>query len=628
MATKWKGAYDSSRRYSKVWESKHSWVAKASDGSENAFCKVCHVTIQPRASNLSNHEKTTKHIQRINASNSTMPLQVIRVPRVRDEVKIGEIELAVTMACHSAVMTINHLGTVISRNASGSKLEHIKLHRSKCTKILTNVVAPALKEELVADIKGKKFALIVDDSTDVATMKQLCVIVRYYSDFEKKIVTAFVDLISVVHTRADDLFNAIKDCVTGIELRMEACVAFGSDGVAVMVGEHDSVWTRILTVSPQCVQLKCICHSLALCVKHAFEKLPSSLGFLLAEIPKWFSKSTIRREDFKTLYDTMNPDDDEKPPFERHSTTRWPVRGKLIFNILVNWEELKVYFMTAETSSTQAARYKARLILAMLKDPIVYLYFHFVSPLITEFDRVNAFFQATDADPEEMHKELAAHNKSLCARVFDEQGNQLQIEKVDFGGKFQFEANNYISTQTSKPDAASKVHEMKRRCLTFLLELVRQVQQRLPATTNIFKGLSNLHPSKVLDAKRRASFDQLPFPHLRDAESVLIEQQYRRILRWEWTEEPVFNGIIPQDTALFWSGILQYQNSLGQKSFQELAKYALNCLKNPVSNAVVERIFSLVTSIKSKQRNRMGNELLNAVVRIFEASYILARIVV
>ena len=193
------------------------------------------------------------------------PLQVVRIPRVDDEVKIAEIELAVTMACHSAVLTIDHLGEVISRNAKGSKLENIKLHRLKCTRILTNVVAPAFKEELIDDVNGKKSALIMDETTDVSTTKQLCVIVRYYSETEKNILTAFVDLISVTRTRADDLFNAIKDCLAGIQRRMEDCVCFASDGASVMVGEHDSVWSRIVAVAPHCIKMKCICHSLALC---------------------------------------------------------------------------------------------------------------------------------------------------------------------------------------------------------------------------------------------------------------------------------------------------------------------------------------------------------------------------
>ena len=143
--------------------------------------------------------------------------------------------------------------------------------------------------------------MIVDESTDVSTTKQLCVIIRYFSQVKKTILTAFVGLIPVVHTSADDLFNAIRDCLCEINLDLANCAGYASDGTSVMVGEHNSVWTRITAVSLHSIKMTCICHSLSLCVMHAFEKLPSSLGFLLSEIPKWFSKSSIRREAYRTL---------------------------------------------------------------------------------------------------------------------------------------------------------------------------------------------------------------------------------------------------------------------------------------------------------------------------------------
>ena len=132
-----------------------------------------------------------------------------------------------------------------------------------------------------------------------------------------------------------------------------------------MVSEHDLVWTRLLAVSPNCIKMTCICHSLALCVQHAFEKLPLGLWFLLAEIPKWFLKSTMHREAFKTLYQLMSPDNDQAAPFEKYSKTRWLVKGKVLFKILMNWEELKAYFMVAQPASTQSARYKANLQLTL-----------------------------------------------------------------------------------------------------------------------------------------------------------------------------------------------------------------------------------------------------------------------
>jgi hypothetical protein len=50
--------------------------------------------------------------------------------------------------------------------------------------------------------------------------------------------------------------------------------------------------------------------------------------------------------------------------------------------------------------------------------------------------------------------------------------------------------------------------------------------------------------------------------------------------------------------------------------FKELATFALTCLITPVSNAVFERKFSLVSSVKTKARNRMQLSLLDAILRV------------
>jgi hypothetical protein len=79
----------------------------------------------------------------------------------------------------------------------------------------------------------------------------------------------------------------------------------------------------------------------------------------------------------------------------------------------------------------------------------------------------------------------------------------------------------------------------------------------------------------------------------------------------DWKEEASFKKDgFPVDTEQFWIGVLQH------KVFKELATFALTCLATPVSNAVVERIFSLVSSIKTKARNRMQLNLLDVMVRV------------
>ena len=234
------------------------------DGSENSFCQLCHAIMQPRLSAVVSHEKTKKHQQKVRAAASTLPLPVVRTQRVAENVRHAELQLAIFTACHMSFQAVDHLGEVITHNGEGSPLGRIKLHRTKCSKLVTEVVAPALKEELREDIKGKKFAVLIDESTDVASHKLLCVVLRYFSEREGQILTEFLDLLQVVEATGEVLFNALKESLTNIGLSLVDCIGFGCDGASSMVRKHNSVWSHIKQESPNCLLVSCICHSLAL----------------------------------------------------------------------------------------------------------------------------------------------------------------------------------------------------------------------------------------------------------------------------------------------------------------------------------------------------------------------------
>ena len=115
MSGKWKGSYDSGRKYNKSWEEKFVWVAKAADGTENAFCKLCRIQVAPRASRLTDHEKSKAHTNRVSSAKNTVPMPFKRTQRPEEKTQKLEIELAVAISCHCSTLSVDHLGEFMKK---------------------------------------------------------------------------------------------------------------------------------------------------------------------------------------------------------------------------------------------------------------------------------------------------------------------------------------------------------------------------------------------------------------------------------------------------------------------------------------------------------------------------------
>ena len=89
----------------------------------------------------------------------------------------------------------------------------------------------------------------------------------------------------------------------------------------------------------------------------------------------------------------------------------------------------------------------------------------------------------------------------------------------------------YLAFFKNSEAARQKMEDLQTRCATMLLEAVAQVEKRLPRITNIFKNLSSLQPRRVLD---RMPLSDLPLQHLLQDNSLILEQQYRKLLHQNW----------------------------------------------------------------------------------------------
>ena len=89
----------------------------------------------------------------------------------------------------SSFLAVDELCGILQKKFGNNSL---KMHRTKCSALVKNVLAPYFKKELKDDIKDAPFSIMVDESTDISSTKLLGVSVRYFSERMKKIISTFL----------------------------------------------------------------------------------------------------------------------------------------------------------------------------------------------------------------------------------------------------------------------------------------------------------------------------------------------------------------------------------------------------------------------------------------------------
>ncbi|XP_018400832.1 PREDICTED: uncharacterized protein LOC108778209 [Cyphomyrmex costatus] len=248
--------------------------------------------------------------------------------------------LAVHIAAHTAVTSIDYLGELLSVLGKNSALENI---RTKCSKLIKNVISPAMLTELINDVDNQKFFLIIDESPDVSVIKYLAFCVQNFSLKRKSIITDFLGFVEVERATGIILCNSTIQYLTAIGLDYKNVIGIASDSAANMISVENDFFKFFKDKMPIVQLIKCSCHSLHLCLSKAAEQLPADLEFLVRESRNWFANIPLRRIQYESLYSAINKGD---MPLKlvQLVKTRWLAWSKAINVLVEQWLELKTYF--------------------------------------------------------------------------------------------------------------------------------------------------------------------------------------------------------------------------------------------------------------------------------------------
>ncbi|XP_074026139.1 zinc finger protein 862-like isoform X2 [Leptinotarsa decemlineata] len=593
------------------------WLAPDVTNNTLATCKYCHVVLKAHKKDLVSHAKTEKHEKAVawdRSAKGCKSISEIYKPVLPESTKIAELKIAAFIAEHCSLLTVDHLINILPQlDPSSEALKNIKLHRTKCSMLIKNVLAPLMREALIEEIGNYPYSIIIDESTDLSTQKVLCIMLRFFSHTTKQVVTTFYRIIKIIECDAKSLHQAIINQLKKDGLKIENMIGIGVDGANIMVGKHNSVTALLKRDLPDLIVVKCVSHSLHLCAEKAAESLPRQLEFLVRETHNWFSYSPKRLDYYKTLYESMNYNKDPKK-IPGLSGTRWLARYQAVNTILEQWDELKLLFSIAKSDDKC---YMAEQVYDIMRRTPFKALLIFLRNELKNVTQLNLLFQSDNVEPTKLFEDLLLLYKNMLRRLvvpsqleklvdselveFNFREHLMHTASIYFGFDFQT-----VSQELEEQDLL----DVRERCKNFLICFAEQIQKRLPDNLSMLKTVADLHP-KVATSQVKPDLKQILShihrTHIYDNKND-IEFEWQQLSNKTWTNTCTSAGLYYE--------VYNDLDAAGCKRFENIGKFGLAFVTIPISNATVERAFSIYNIIKNKLRNRLSIEMLQSIMMV------------
>ncbi|CAN7951098.1 unnamed protein product [Ixodes pacificus] len=245
--------------------------------------------------------------------------------------------MAAFFAAHNvAFETVDHLIPLLKDISESKILDKVTLGRKKCTNIVKNILARVETEELAQTLRETTFSILIDESTDVSSQKQLCVLARYVDPSSGKVKTELLELVQInaADGTAENVFSSLRECLEAKGIPLKNIIGLACDNASVMVGRHNSVMTRLMEVNENLIVIRCICHSAHLAASAATACLPRTLEEMLYNIVNYVSGSAKRSAILQKIQELFQM---EKHKLLKPSNTRWLALINCVNRLLEQW---------------------------------------------------------------------------------------------------------------------------------------------------------------------------------------------------------------------------------------------------------------------------------------------------
>ena len=472
------------------------------------------------------------------------------------------------------------------------------------------IMAQFIQREIMKDVSGQWFTIMVDETTDMTNTEQMVFCLRYV-DSNLEVHEEFIGLYSLESTSAESLVSTIKDVLLRMNLRIENCRGQCYDGASSMSGHKSGVAKKITDLESRALYTHCYGHALNLAAQDSIKhiKIMEDTLDTTYEITKLIKKSPKREVIFKKFAEDIKAG---SPGIRMLCPTRWTVRAEALTSICENYQALQSTWEAAR-QATKDTEARARItgVAAQMEKFDYFFGIELGKKCLSMVDNLSRALQSATIS--------ACEGQGVVKMTVQALQSIRSDEKFDLFWK-------YLETKSSAVDVCTP--ELPRRKRVPRRFEVGKAEPEYSDTVQDYYRRIYFEVIDVLVASIQERFNQKGFQMLQKLETILLETNPKREIvqdacRFYGTDlnqdrllaqlmslhSTKQDGSIDDFKSLI--SYLKGLNAVEREYYSEVIKVAKLILVMPATNALSERSFSALRRVKTWLRTTIDQVRLN-----------------
>ena len=441
--------------------------------------------------------------------------------------------------------------------AAASKLQRVSLSNDTVTRRIVEM-SDDIECQMLEKIKASYYSIQLDESTDISNSALLLAFVRYCADGNIHDDLLFCKELPT-RTTASEVMRCLDSHFTNKSIDWKKCVGVCTDGAASMTGVHHGVVKQILDKAENAKWTHCFLHRQNLASRQMSPELHEVLSIAVKTV-NYFKKNALHSRCFAALCDKL---DSDHLQLLYHCEVRWLSKGRVFNRLFELRQEVNIFLN--DQRSPLADHYVDDCFCAKL------------AYLSDVFDQLN-----------QLNLSMQGRNSSLFLVADKIEGFK---KKLDLWKRMVSNKRYEMFPLLSEKLEGSPHADISKIIVQHLSHLSNKFNSYFPEDPRP-GNLWILNPFSVNYATEDVELpSQLQNDLIELSEDSGLKQKYREV-----------------DLPCFWIQASREYASLSERAIMFLLPFTTTYL--------CESGFSTVTTTKSKARNSLKTDTLNATLRV------------